>query len=220
MKASSILLLILLVCAHGAAQTRRVAPRTRIVGEAIVWRISADEGRTGSRPAPWKEVRVTNVFGFKRKPVMGDKVTVVPLDVEIAPLDLRITEIKERNDCGSHWWEVELEPVRQRAFFDIAPRPDRVQEFPFDVGIVYPAVKYARQIKGKALRKGMLPAGVSLNTVKGALDLTGDGVPDALIVDYCCRDPGKAAKGCDYTCGKIFRKIRNAWKIVNTSSPC
>lgn len=220
MRANTILLLILFICGAGAAQTRRPTPGPQIIGEAIVWRISDNKNETGSLLPPWKEVRVTNVFGFKRKPVMGAKVTVVPLDVNIAPLDLRITEIKERNACGDHWWDVELEPVTRRAFFEIPSRPNRVQEYPFDVGIIYPAVKSARQIRGKALKKWMLPAGVYLNTVKGAVDLTNDGVPDALIVDYCCRDVKKAARECEYTCGKIFRKIRNVWRLVNTSSPC
>lgn len=222
MRANTILLLILFTfaTATGVAQTRRPAPRPQTIGEAIVWRISDNKDKTGSLLPPWKEVRVTNVFGFKRKPMMGAKVTVVPLDVNIAPLDLRITEIKERNDCGDHWWEVEFEPVTQRAFFEIAPMPNRVQEYPFDVAIVYPAVKSARQIKGDALRKQRLPAGVYINTVKGAVDLTGDGAPDVLVVDYCCREPKKAPRECDLTCGKTFRKIRNAWKLIDTSQPC
>ena len=66
----------------------------------------------------------------------------------------------------------------------------------------------------------MLPKGVALNTVKGAIDLTNDGIPDVLIVEYCCGNPNKAAEECDNTCGKTFKKIRNIWKLIDTAAPC
>lgn len=66
----------------------------------------------------------------------------------------------------------------------------------------------------------MLPKGVAMNTVIGAIDLTSDGIPDVLIVKYCCDNPKKAAEECDYTCGKTFKKIRNIWKLIDTSAPC
>jgi hypothetical protein len=195
-------------------------PQVQSVGQGAVWRISDNKDASGSILPPWKTVKVTNIFGFRRRPVVGGIATIVPLDVDIAPLNLKIVAIKEKSECGSRWWDVELESVSEKSFFEIAPAADRAQEFPFDVGIVYPAVKAVRQIKREALRPHMLPPGVALDTVKGAIDLTSDGVPDLLLVDYCCQDPEKPARACDYTCGKTFKKIGRAWRLINRSSPC
>ncbi len=217
-----ILLLILFTCAAGTAQTRKSAlmPQVQTIGLGMVWRISDNKDKHGSLLPPWNEVKITNVFGFKKKPVTGDKVTIVPLDADLVPLDLKIIEIKERDECDDHWWEVELEPVKERKFFEIAPKPNRAQESPFDVCVIYPSVKFARQLSRDMPWKNMLPKGILLNTVKGAIDLTNDAIPDVLIVEYCCLNPRKAAEGCDYTCGKTFKRIRNVWKLVDTSAPC
>ena len=195
-------------------------PQIQAIGEGVVWRISDSRDQHGRRLPPWKEIKITNVTGFRKKPVTGDKVTIVPLDVDLPPLDLKIMEIKERTEGGSHWSEIELEPVKEKKFFEIAPRPNRAQEFPFDVFVIYPYVKFAHQIKRDMLRQNMLPKGIAIDTAKAAIDLTNDGIPDVLIVQYCCLNPKKAAEGCDYTCGKTYKKVRNVWKLVDTSTPC
>lgn len=230
MRMRLILLLIVFTCAagtRGTTQIRKPAemPPIQIIGEGRVWRTSDNKDKDGRFVPPWKDVVVTNISGFKKKPVVGEKVTVVPLDVDIAPLDLKIIKIKERKDCdeagGSRWWEVELEPVKEKRFFEIAPAPNRAEEYPFDVCAIYPSVKSASQVPRDMLRKNMLPKGITLETVKGAVDLTNDGIPDLLLVEYCCLHPKKpAGEGCDYTCGKTYKKIRNVWKIVDTSTPC
>ena len=216
------ILLLILFYAVGMAQTGKSTPMPQIqaIGDGVVWRISDSRDQHGKRLPPWKEIKITNVSGFKKKPVTGDKVTIVPLDVDLAPLDLKIMEIKERTEGGSHWSEIELEPVKEKKFFEIAPRPNRAQEFPFDVSVIYPSVKSAHQIKRDMLRQNMLPRGIAVDTAKAAIDLTNDGIPDVLIVQYCCLNPKKTAEGCDYTCGKTFKKVRNVWKLVGTSEPC
>ena len=221
-----LLLLPLLISGAGLAQSRKpvLTPQVQTIGEGVVWRISDNKDAQGSFLPPWKEIKITNVFGFKRKPAAGEKVTVIPLDVDIAPLELRIVKVeKKENACSERlpaWWEVELEPINQRAFFEIAARPNRVQEFPFDVCIIYPSVKFARQIKGNGFTKNLLPQGVSINTIKGAIDLTNDGTPDVLLVEYCCDNPKRAAGTCDLTCGKRFKKVRNIWSLIDTYAPC
>lgn len=226
MRTHIVLLLISLACIPSLAQSKKPVrmPRTQIIGEGVVWRISDNRRGHGDYFPPWKEVHVTNIFGFKKRPGVGERVTVVPLDVDISPIDLRIIETKRGATCGeldsTVWWEVELEPVRQKDFFEISSMPKRREEFPFDVGVVYPAVKSAYQIKRNRLTKEMLPKGVAINTVKGAIDLTNDGIPDVLLVQYCCGSPKKAAEECDYTCGKTFKKVRGTWKLVDTSAPC
>ena len=220
------LLLISLACVPNLAQSKKPVhiPRTQTIGEGVIWRISDNKDGHGYSLPPWKEVQITNVFGFKKRPTVGEKVTVIPLDVNIAPIELRIIETKRRARCGELdapvWWEVELEPVKQKDFFEISSTPQRREEFPFDVSVIYPAVKFARQVKRHKLTKGMFPQGIAINTVKGAIDLSNDGIPDVLLVEHCCGSPKKAAGECDYTCGKTFKKVRGTWKLVDTSAPC
>ena len=217
----SLLTLLLIALTVGAAQgqSRESLPLPRIhtFGEGTVWRTSDNKAANGDFIPPWKEVQVTNVFGFKRRPGIGKKVTVVPIDVNASPLDLSIRKTKPRGDCeetGTHWWEVELEPVRQKEYFEIT-KAERSKASPFDVVIIYPAVKFARQLRGNELKRNMLPAGTVLDTVKAAIDLTNDGIPDALIIEYCCLQPAKAVE-CDLTCGKTFLKVKNRWRLVDT----
>jgi hypothetical protein len=200
-------------------------PRIHTIGQGTVWRKSDNKGEHGSFLPPWQEIKIANVLEFKEKPIIGDKVTIIPLDVDIAPLELRIVKAEKKEDACDEslpgWWEVELETVRQRTFFEIAPRSNRSAEFPFDVCVIYPAVEFARQIKRDRLTKNMLPKGVATNTAIAAIDLTNDGMPDVLIVEYCCGHPRKSAGvECDYTCGKSFKKVGSTWKLIHTSTPC
>jgi hypothetical protein len=221
-----ILLSAFLTCGGGAghAQVKKRGPETQAVGLGVVWRTSEKKDAHGMHLPPWKEVKVANVFGFKRRPVLGSKVTVIPLGAGVPPLDLRIVKAVEKEDaCDEslpNWWEVELEPIKLREFFDAEPLARRAAEFPFDVAVLYPAVKGARQIDKSRLVKSELPKGVALDTVTAALDLTDDGKPDVLFVEYCCGDEKRPADDCDYTCGKTYMKSGNSWKLVDTSAPC
>lgn len=226
MRIQIILLLVVLAWSLGQAQVRKPLPIPNIqtVGRGVVWRISENKGDHGRFLPPWKEIRIGNVFEFKRRPAIGDKVTVVPLIVDIQPLDLRILKAEEKEDaCDEslpHWWEVELEPIKQKEFFEIAPILNRAAEFPFDVAIIYPAVKVARQMTKDQLTRAPLPKGVSPSTVKASIDLTGDRKPEVIIVEYCCGRTKKPPVDCDYTCSKTFKRLRNGWKLVETSAPC
>jgi hypothetical protein len=221
MRVQTVLLLTLVAASPGWAQVRKPIPMPQVqtIGQGEVWRKS-----NNSLP-PWREIEITNVFAFKKKPIIGDKVTIVPLDVDIAPLELRIVKAEKKEDgCDESlpgWWEVELQKISEKTFFEIASRSNRREEFPFDVCVIYPAVRFARQIKRENLTKGMLPKGVARNTAIAAIDLTNDGIPDVLIVEYCCGHPRKSAgEECDYTCGKTFKRIRNIWRLIDTSAPC
>jgi hypothetical protein len=164
---------------------------------------------------------------FRNRPPVGAVVTVLPLDVKIAPIELRIVRSQEKETrCNPYvastarlWWEVELEPVQQEQFFEAAS-PERRAESPFDVALLYPRVKSARQIPNEQLTRDMLPEDVVPNTVRAAIDTTGGHRPDVVIVKHCCTDPHKRPAECDLTCGKTYRKTNNNWALVGTSAPC
>ena len=197
-------------------------PDIQFIAETTVWRTSDRKDRHGSYLPPWKEVKVANLF-FKEKPATGSKVTVIPLGVGIAPFDLKIIKAeKQRFGCNErepYAWAVELESITHHKFFEIAPLPNRREEVPFNVCVIYPAVSLAHQLKKGQLRSGMLPTGISINTVTAAIDVTNDQKPDVLIAEFCCNDSSKSG-GCDYMCGKTFKKVRGNWKLVDEYAPC
>src|SRR5262245_37351747 len=175
MRTLIVLLLNLLVRDGTSAQTMRPLPVIQTIGEGIVWRQSLVKDQHANSQSRWNAVTITNVFGFKKKPVVGKPVTVLTLGLDISPFDLRILKAAKQEDgCDESlppWWEVEFEPVKQRRLFEVSPPPDRSTEYPFDVVMLYPAVKGAQLIKHADLNARMLPKGVYLKTVKAAIDL-------------------------------------------------
>jgi hypothetical protein len=224
MRVQMFLLLALFACDVSWAQEKRrmSMPEIQTIAGGSVWRVSDTKNDNGRYLPPWKEITIPTL-GFKRRPAVGDRVTVIPLDSGISPLDLRIIKTEKKEDaCDERlpaYWEVELEPIKLKKFFDFEPNPDRAAEYPFDVVVIYPAVKVARQISKARLTKGVLPGGVSIDTTKAAIDLTNDGKPDVVVIEYCCEGTKKIDE-CDYTCGKTFKKVRNSWKLIDTSTPC
>lgn len=197
-------------------------PSINFIAEATVRRISDRKDRHGSHLSPWREVGVSSFF-TKVKPAVGSQVTVIPLGVSLASFDLTIVKA-ERQPSGcdgseTNAWEVELEPVTDKRFFEIPPLPNRRDEVPFDVCVIYPAVATTRQLQKGQLTHSVLPRGVSINTVKAAIDVTNDRRPDVIIAEFCCNDPSKS-EGCDYTCGKTFKKTQGKWKLVDEYAPC
>lgn len=193
------------------------------VAQGMVYRVSERTDESSRQLPPWKEVRIGNVFGFEKAPVIGDKVTVIPLEVNIALIELKIVRTKKRQDENLPvWWEVELEPVKHKEFYEAKPvNGSRSAEAPFDVCIVYPVIKSARAIRQDRLTKAMLPRGVTVKTVYAAIDITNDRRPDALITKFCCQNPTRSPKqqDCDYTCGKTYMKVNDVWKLSGSSSP-
>jgi hypothetical protein len=167
---------------------------------------------------------IDKIFDFKKRPITGGAVTVIPLGFDISPLTLRIVKAKKTKDpCDEHLppqWEIALEPIRQQEFFEVSPPSDRSAEFPFDVVVLYPAVKAARLLKNDQLDLKTLPRGVVLKIVKAAIDLDEDNQPDVVLTEYCCLDQTQPLNECEYHCGKTYKKVRNIWKLVDSSSPC
>lgn len=205
-----ILLLIFLACVVVSAQTKRPLPVVQEITEGVVWRQS-----TG--------ITIANV-GFERKVTAGETVTIIALGSGISALDLRIIKAElKANPCDESLpglWEAELEAVTEKKFIGVPAPGNRRAEYPFDVVILYPAVKFSRQLKTEELKVATLPKGIYLNTIKAAIDLDDDRAPDIVIVSYCCNDKKKTPGECDLTCGKTFKKVRTLWKLVDTAAPC
>ncbi len=198
-------------------------PEVQSVIQIDVWRESNVKDKHGFDLPPYNKVNLNHV-GFDQKPSIGGKVTVVPLEVNVAPMELKILKATEGDEScvksSKLYWEIELEPITQQEFFTVSAIPNRREDAPFDVCIIYPAVEFARQIKKEQLTKEMIPDGITIRTVTAAIDLTNDLKPDILIAKFCCGDSTKPREECDLTCGKYFKKVNDKWKLVETSTPC
>jgi hypothetical protein len=104
-----ILLLVFVACEASSAQKRPV-PAVQIA-EGVVWRQSPNKNASGMSQPPFKEVTITNISGFKQKPVTGAAVTVIALGSDLSPLRLRIrTTHKAVDPCDEKlpvFWDVE-----------------------------------------------------------------------------------------------------------------
>lgn len=197
-------------------------PEVQSFTQTDIWRESDVKDKHGFDLPPYKKVNL-NIFEFDRKPVVGDKVTVVPLEVNAAPIELKILKATESEGCAKsspRKWRIELEPITGREFFEVSALPNRREDAPFDVCIIYPAVEFVRQIRLEQLTKEVVPEGITIRTVTAAIDLTNDLKPDILIAQYCCQDSTKPREECDLTCGKTFKKVKDKWKLVEESQPC
>lgn len=197
-------------------------PDIRSVSQRTVFRKSDTQGPSGYYLPPWKEVKL-DLIGFDEKPETGRNVTVVPLGVSVAPIQLKILKTRRVQDpCDNKlpgYWEVELEQITQKEFFEFEPAHVR-KEIAFDACVIYPAVESARSLSPQQLTKEMLPEGISVNTVTAAIDLTNDQEPDLLIAYYCCDDTTRPREECDYTCGKEFKRTAGGWKLMDEHGPC
>lgn len=197
-------------------------PKVQSFTQTDVWRESTVKDKHGFDLPPYTKVNL-NIFEFDQKPGVGEKVTVVPLEVNVAPIELKILKATESGGCDKSSprnWQIELEPITRREFFEVSAIPNRREDAPFDVCIIYPAVEFARQIKKEQLTQEVLPDGITIRTVTAAIDLNNDLKPDILIAQYCCQDSTKPREECDLTCGKTFKKVNDKWMLVDESQPC
>ena len=201
-------------------------PNVKDFGITHLRRISEhkDEGGLLLPPFDYAEIDTAHFVEVK----VGEKYTIVPLNVNIQPFQLPITKATktENNGCDEKepdfLWVVEFERITNKEILEIAPAGNSTPEYPFDVFLIYPAVEFARNIPQSELRANMLPKGVSINTAEAAIDLDNDKKPDLLEAIFCCSNVSISPKenGDCYTCLKMFKKINGIWKLVDEAIPC
>lgn len=211
---------VCVVAAGLAAAAQRAAPTT--VAHGQISRTSKTEDAHGRFKPPWSKVEVANIFSFRKRPKVGDKVTVVPLVAGMKPLTLTVTKTRKRGTCGEgapFWYEVDLSLVMDPAYFSARPSGDRHGEYPFDVAVLHPAVPGASYVPPRGLDRASLPRSVAPGTVRGAIDLGGDARPDAIYSQFCCQAPGRST-GCEYFCTETWLRGQKGWRRIDKSRPC
>ncbi len=207
---------------------KRKLPVVKDFSVFYLYRSSDNEGSGGFPIAPFKSAIIEMVTYSEAK--AGEKVTMIPLEVEIEPFQLAISKVtkKRYNGCDEpkkdFYFDIELEEITDKIVLEIEPVDNQADGRAFGVFSIYPAVDFARNILPPALKQEMLPKGVAIQTVEAAIDLDNDGKPDLLALSFCCADENKPVNSedsnCYYSCEKIFRKINQNWKLIRSENPC
>lgn len=197
-------------------------------GTGEVWRTSRRKDKHGACLPPWTRVAIDAYVIGPRRPEVGSSVTVFPLVGWVGPTTLRIRDVQFQpnpfNDGDVRGedeklpdgWVLKLEAVTDRAFYEAGPDANRREEVPFGVVVLYPAQPSERLLAPGSIPESTLPAHVSSETIRAAIDITGDGLPDLLIVETCGEDWSVAGgDGCDNTTGFWYERVEDTWRIID-----
>lgn len=224
-KAVAIMALLCISAAEAVGPLR--LPRVELVSEGSVYRAQKGTEPEGGADSPWLEGRLEQVFGLEAgtvQPIVGKRVTVVPLDatlggrnIDLVIVGITLDFVSDENYSmmmGLVYPEVRFAPIKDKQFLSsLDPNAEHS-----DVCVIYPAVPFARRIPIERVKREWLPRGYSLKTVRAAIDVTADRVPDVWIFDFCA-DGGKlnhtkpSTDNCDRQGGeRRFRQV-NGWKV-------
>jgi hypothetical protein len=125
-------------------------------------------------------------------------VVVVLVDEKVGKpeaFEMQIVKVEQGRGCcegDSPWWTGDAyEPPAERRYH-VYPN-----DVDLDVVIIYPSVPVARLVPKHNLTQSLLPKTVLLKNVFAAVDLSGSGTPDLLVVRYCCLHPTASLDTCD-----------------------
>ena len=189
------------------------------IGEYAFVRHSETIDENGWMLPPYRSAKIK--MGFEDEPQIGEKVTVIPLQVKLEPFHLKISKVTKTKNSGcpvnsekEFYWAIDLETVTDKEILEIKPVGNARDQMPFGVFVIYPSVEFAKSLDKSSISKTILPTDVSLKRVASAIDLDNDRKPDLLSIYFCCGDPEKeTAEKCPYLCQKHYRKTAGMWKI-------
>jgi hypothetical protein len=208
-------------------QGKTKLPLVKDFGVFYGYRDSDNTNVGGSPIAPFKSAKIEMVVDNEAK--AGEKITMIPLQVEIEPFQIAISKVTKKRYGGcdepgkDFHFEIEFEEITDKIVLEAGLIDNQGMER-FGVFTIYPAVDFAKNILPPALKQEMLPKDVAIQTVEAAIDLDNDGKPDILALSFCCADETKAVDStdndCNYSCEKYFRKLNQSWKLVRSENPC
>ena len=153
----------------------------------------------------------TVTFAFSKRPATARTVTLVPVEGQSPMMEMPVGKIENgHGGClgpAQPWWNGTV---------SLTAAPPSSQA----VVVIYPPARFAKSIPKSDLAASALPSGVLLQNVSAAIDLTGNGTPDLLIVVYCCLNPKTLASDCDLTCTNYFQKRSGRWVLIRHVAPC
>lgn len=184
------------------------------ISESSVSRLSAKEDIEGYFLPPFTSAEIQNIW-FDAEPKIGLTATIVPVGTNVSPIDLEIIGKKKIKHGDNILWEVNLKKTTDDNFLQADPLKDRGEQYPFDVCVLYPAIKNAKSISRQELGETSLPRGVKLNSIYAAIDVTQDNQPDYIIVHHC-RSGDDVLLNCESAGSSIYLKDGKSWKVYTS----
>lgn len=154
-------------------------PKVKDFGITDLRRISENTAEGGLLLPPYDDAAKINHANFVEAKV-GEKYTIVPLNINIAPFQFPVTKVTKTQNTGCDQAEpkflraIEFEPITDREILEIAPVENSTSEYLFHVFFNYPAVEYAGNMSHSEHTAGLLSKGVTIKTIKAAIDLDND----------------------------------------------
>jgi hypothetical protein len=211
-----------------AASAVPAAAQGITIERLVIQRSAARKDQRGNDLPPFTRARLARL-DLPVRWRTGSRVTVVPLTSALpafATTVAAVAAIPEGQVCDPEQqrFRVTFGPVRLRAVLRHRPLRERSgRAAPIHVAVVYPATPKARYLAPRSITAGDIPASFIRDQVTGALDLDGDGRPDALFLHYCRKDgrpqPG-ATDRCDDTASEIKLRRGGTWVRHRLYEPC
>lgn len=183
----------------------------------------------GRKNEGWKHAEVIEA-SMPFMPDTAEQVTLVPLTNDLPSINLSVRGAQRTLGCGKEIYRLEFSPIHHPSYLNAEAPPKKREEYPFDVGIVYPALQpagLAESVPVGDLSAHQLPGTFALETVKAAIRIDGQNHLSALVFRFCCDSDGQISPAkanssglsC-MTCSATYLWSRNHWEVVDSGSPC
>lgn len=175
-------------------------------GTGIIWRSEND-------------VRIKNIFGFKKAPTAGSDVFVVPYGSDIFQVfKLKVLNAKKEKMLGQYSVEVELSDVPFDLVKEVKSPNPRVPEFLSNVVVILSAGDSRPSIA--RVDSADMPTNVNVKTVNAAISMSAGGKPNILISKFQCSNRNRALRVDDeMICEEYWQKVDSQWKRCNFLQP-
>jgi hypothetical protein len=177
--------------AGGIEPTPQACPT--LVGEGLIYH-------------PEGGLRITG-YGLTSRPETGSSAWLIP-HAGGQPLALRVTETRA-SEYPEDTWDADFETPPTAAL----AAGGAIQQY----ATLLWAPPETTPVRVSPSRAD-LPWGLFPETLRTAVDLDGDGRPDALDVEFCCGDT-TSNQGCEYYCGEYWLKDRDGWRKCEAWNP-
>ena len=195
-----------------------VTEKITALGIASVMRQSATQDKDGKFVAPFTDAKVHFVTSSSA-PKVGANIFMWPLRNAPQPMNIKITDVQSGEACNGgqdQMHAVTGTPENMTDILSTKTDTGRSAESPFDFAYIIPSQPKAKLVQPPTT----LPPGVTIATVKFALDLNDDGHADAMYVTSDCDTGAAVTAETGATCTASYVLKESKWVLLDSTSPC
>lgn len=177
-----------------------------------ILRISDKKDKNGNFLPTYTEASV--ICSLDKKPEKESLITLLPIGVDINSFNVPISRIEENSEEINEnskitWFNVYIDGIKHDNVLKLQPsQEDRLNEIPFDVCCIYPAMENVRVMDINKTDIGNFPK-QDIKNILCIIDTNSDDNPDIIIVE----------EKTDYTIKKYYTKVNKSWKLFKQENP-